>query len=76
MRKKLTITVDEKVYKGLHEKIGRGRISAFLNSLARPYVVSEEIEAAYRAMTADREHETEAEEWAEGIISDIADEES
>lgn len=75
MQKKLTITVDEQVYAGLHAKIGRGRISAFLNQLARPLVVSDEIEAAYRAMAADQEREREAEEWTEGLIGDVANEE-
>ena len=74
MQKKLTITVDEKVYEGLHAKIGRGKISAFINQLARPFVVSDEIEAAYRAMAADQEREKEAEEWTEGIIGDLANE--
>lgn len=72
MQKKLTITVDEKVYEGLYAKIGRGKISAFLNQLARPFVVSDEIEAAYRAMAADQEHEREAEEWIEGVVGDSA----
>lgn len=76
MQKKLTITVDQKVYDGLHAKIGRGRISAFLNQLARPLVVSDDIEAAYRAMAADREHENEATQWVEGVAGDVADEES
>ncbi len=34
MRKKLTITVDEEVYDGLHRVIGRRHISRFLNELA------------------------------------------
>lgn len=76
MQRKLTITVDQKVYEGLIAKVGRGRISAFLNRLARPLVVSDEIEAAYMAMAADREHESEAEQWIEGIAGDLADEES
>ncbi len=75
MQKKLTITVDEQVYNGLHAKIGRGKISAFINQLARPHVVSEDIEAAYRDMAADRDREAEAEEWSEGIIGDMAHEE-
>ena len=74
MHRKLTITVEEEVYRGLHRKIGRGRISSFLNRLARPYVVSKEIEAAYRRMAQDEEREAEAEEWMEGIAGDIADE--
>jgi predicted CopG family antitoxin len=76
MQRKLTITVDEEVYKGLHNKIGRDRISSFLNRLARPYVVSEEIEASFRRMASDEERESAAEDWIEGIVGDIADEKS
>ncbi len=75
MRRKLTITVDEDVYNGLHAVIGRGRISAFLNRIARPLVVSGEIEAGYRAMAADQEQEREASEWIEGIAGDTANDE-
>lgn len=35
MTKKLTITVSDEVYKGLHRRIGRRRISRFINELAR-----------------------------------------
>ena len=35
MTKKLTITVSDDVYKGLHKRIGRRRISRFINELAR-----------------------------------------
>ena len=75
MQKKLTITVDEEVYKGLHEVIGRGRISRFLEDLARPHVVSRDLDAAYRDMGADSVREAEAEEWGEGLIGDGPDEE-
>jgi predicted CopG family antitoxin len=75
MHRKLTITVDEDVYKGLYAKIGRRKISSFLNQLARPLVVSEDIEAGYRAMAADQEHEAEATEWIEGIVGDMVNEE-
>jgi predicted CopG family antitoxin len=73
MQKKLTITIDEEVYKGLHAVIGRGRISRFLENLARPHVVSPDLEAAYQEMAGDEAREAEAEEWAEGVIGDIAD---
>jgi hypothetical protein len=73
MQKKLTITIDEEVYKGLHAVIGRGRISRFLEDLARPHVVTQELEAAYEEMAGDEVREAEAEEWAEGLIGDIAD---
>lgn len=74
MVKKLTITVDDDVYAGLHSRIGRRRISRFLNNLARPHVSEPELAAAYREMAADEEREREALEWAEGLIEDIADE--
>ncbi|HEX3884663.1 MAG TPA: hypothetical protein VHW66_18565 [Stellaceae bacterium] len=72
--KKLTITVDDDVYAGLHGKVGRRQISRFLNDLARPHVVLDDLDEAYRAMAADEEREREALEWAEGLIGDVADE--
>lgn len=43
MMKKLTITVDERVHEGLHAVVGRGRISRFIESLVRPYVVEKNL---------------------------------
>lgn len=66
MHRKLTITIDEKVYEGLHHQVGRGQISRFIEELVRPYVVAdEELEAAYREMASDAEREREALEWIE-----------
>ena len=73
MRKKLTITVDEEVYDGLHRVVGRRHISRFLNELAKPHVVDEALEEGYRAMAADEERERDAIEWSESLISDVAD---
>ena len=73
MTKKLTITVDDDVYRGLHSVVGRRRISRFLNDLARPYVTERDLEEGYRAMAADEAREREATEWIEGVIADIAD---
>lgn len=74
MRKKLTITIDEAVYEGLHRRVGRRRISRFLEMLARPHVVDLELEAGYQAMAADEAREAEAGEWAENTLGDVADE--
>ena len=74
MQKKLTITVDEDVYEGLHAVIGRRRISRFLNDLARPHVTARDLAAGYAAMAADEADERDAEEWAEVLIGDVADE--
>ncbi len=74
MPKKLTITVDAEVYNGLHTVIGRRRISRFLNDLARPHVVEQDLSAGYAAMAADEAREAEATEWTEALLADIADE--
>ena len=74
MSKKLTITVDDDVYEGLHTVVGRRRISSFLNDLARPHVISRAIVEGYRAMVADEQRESEALEWVENLTGDIADE--
>jgi len=74
MQKKLTITVDEKVYEGLRETVGPGRISRFIENLVRPHVFDEELETAYRQMAQDEGRETEALEWAEATLEDVSDE--
>ncbi len=74
MSKKLTIIVDNEVYAGLHNVVGRRRISRFLNDLARPHVTRQDLAEAYRAMAADEDREHEAEEWVEAVTDDIADE--
>ena len=73
MSKKLTITVEDEVYEGLHRVIGARRISRFLNDLARPHVTARDLVEGYRAMAADEAREREAEEWIEGLIGDVAD---
>jgi predicted CopG family antitoxin len=73
VRRKLTITVEEEVYEGLHRVVGRRHISQFINELAKPHVVPNALEEGYRAMAADEEQEREAMEWIEGLISDVAD---
>lgn len=74
MSKKLTITVDDEVYAGLHNVVGRRRISRFLNDLARPHVMQRDLIEGYRAMAADKARERDAAEWVENLAPDIADE--
>ncbi len=74
MQKKLTITIDEQVYEGLHSVVGRRRISQFIESLVRPHVLSQELEAGYHQMAQDEAREAEALEWAEATIGDVRDE--
>lgn len=72
--KKLTITVDPEVYEGLYKKIGPRKISRFINKLARPYVVEEEIRKGYEAMAKDEAYEKEASEWVENTLIKLEDE--
>ena len=74
MQKKLTITLDEKVYNGLHKVVGRRRISKYIETLVRPRVLTEDLEEQYRQMAQDEAGEVEALEWAEGLMGDVADE--
>ena len=39
MQKKLTITIDEDVYAGLYQVVGKRKISRFIESLVRPHVM-------------------------------------
>ena len=74
MQKKLTITLDEAVYRGLHKNIGPRKISKFVEELVRPHVVRPDLELAYFQMSKDRKRESEALEWAETTFKDIAHE--
>ncbi len=73
MTKKLTITIADEVYEGLYRRVGRRRISRFLEALARPHVIDADLEAGYRAMAADEVREAEADEWTENLLGDVAD---
>lgn len=74
MQRKLTITVEESVYNGLYTIAGKRNIGRFIESLVRPYLPSENLDEAYRAMAMDEEREREALEWSEATIGDVANE--
>lgn len=76
MQKRLTITVDEEVYEGLHTTIGSRKISRFIQELVHPHVVRPNIEEAYAEMAKDLNREKEAAEWAEITFKDMAHETS
>ncbi len=73
MTKKLTVSIDDRVYDGLHAIVGRGNIGKFLEDLARPFVVTESLAAAYAEMAADEDRDTEADEWCESLATDGPD---
>lgn len=80
MQKTITISVDvdDKVYSGLKEQAGEGELLQFLEDLflerisivTGVYRTDAELEAGYRAMAADEEHEREALEWSEALTGD------
>jgi hypothetical protein len=74
MQKKLTITLDAKVYAGLHRVVGRRRISRFIEALVRPHVLDQDLDAAYQQMAQDEDREAEALEWSEATVRDVGDE--
>lgn len=74
MQRKLTITVSDEVYRALYAKVGAGRISRFIDRLARSHIVDDGLRDSYAAMAADEARESEAEEWTENLTPDAADE--
>jgi hypothetical protein len=73
MTRKLTISIDDRVYDGLHAVVGRGNIAKFLEDLARPFVVTDSLSAAYAEMAADTDREVEAGEWCDSLAGDGLD---
>jgi hypothetical protein len=73
MQKRMTISIDEAVYDGLVRVVGRGKISEFLEGLARPHVIGETLEDAYAAMAQDEARERDALEWSEALVGDGVD---
>jgi predicted CopG family antitoxin len=74
MHRKLTITIDDEVYRGLHERIGPRRISSFIEELVRPHVMSgNALQAAYATMAEDEDREREAREWVDADLGETLD---
>ena len=74
MHKRMTITLDEAVYDGLYKRVGKRRISQFIEDLVRPHVLDTSLDAGYQAMAADRTREAEAQDWCNVLARDLADE--
>ena len=72
MRKKLTISMDERVYRDLQAAVGRRKISQFIEDLVRPFVVGKDLDRAYKAMAKEESREADALEWADATMGDIA----
>lgn len=74
MYKRLTITLDEPVYEGLCRTAGPRHLSQFIEDLLRPRVMDGGLDAGYMAMAADRERESDAMTWCNGLAGDMAHE--
>jgi hypothetical protein len=72
MQKKLTITLDARVYDALHTVVGRRRISRFIESLVRPHVLGKDLEIAYQQMAQDEAREASALDWSEATLGDVS----
>ena len=70
MTKKLTITVSDEVYEGLHRRVGRRKISRFIDEMAREHFMEKQLDADYAEAAADEEREREAKEWIESGVDD------
>lgn len=71
MHKRMTITLKQEIYEGLHRKIGRKNISRFIEELVEPHVLDASLDDGYRAMAEDHEREAEAQEWCNALMKDI-----
>lgn len=45
----------------------------FLENLARPHVVNDDLVSGYQAMAADTKREQEALEWSNALVGDVAE---
>jgi len=72
MQKRMTISIDENIHEGLVRIIGRRKISKFLEDLARPHVLKNDLSMAYQDMAEDTEREEEALEWSNALIEDVS----
>jgi len=74
MQRKLTITLDEAVYEGIHRMMGKRGISKFIEDLVRPHIANSSLDEGYKAMAADSLREAEATEWCNALAGKILDE--
>jgi hypothetical protein len=50
---KVTLMLDTDVHEGLRQKVGKRKLGAYLSQLARPHVITDHLEDAYKAQAAD-----------------------
>ena len=62
MQKRITFTLHQTVHDGLMRVVGRGKVSYFLESSTRPYVLDVSMDDGYCAMSTDSQREAEVSE--------------
>lgn len=70
MQKRLTVTVDERVYDELQEIGAPKDTNQFIESLILPRLDVLDGEFAYQEMAEDKSREAEALDWSEAMIGD------
>jgi predicted CopG family antitoxin len=70
MTKKLTITVSDEVYAGLHRKIGRRKISGFINDIARERLKPRSLAQEYAEAAKNENAEQDARDWLEADVGE------
>lgn len=70
MHKRMSITLDEAVYEGLYRRVGKRRMSQFIEDLLRPHVTDAALDKGYAAMAADQAREAEAKAWCNALAGD------
>lgn len=70
MAKKVTITLSDEVYEGLSQRVGPRHIGKYLEDLARPHVLTIDLEQSYREQALDKDRERRALEWSESGLNE------
>lgn len=70
MHKKMTITLDENVYKALYLQVGRRKMSQFIEEAVMRELNSQSLDEQYREMAADQARNQDVAEWNQGLASD------
>jgi len=74
MRKKLTLSIDEQIYKDLHLLLPNRKISEFVENSIRERMKKmkkeDPVEEGFKMMAKDKKREEEALEWSEAGIGE------
>ena len=71
VQRKLTITIDERLYKKLYQRIGQGRISRFIAESIAPLLKAKDpLHDGYKKMATDEKAREEAHDWIESSVDE------